>query len=112
VKKIVLLMIVTASLTVVPIVSAGSSLLNAYGGSGATPVVGVKGGTVASAVKKAKAVKVVKKAKVAATATAPVKGSGPGTLPFTGSDLAIFVALGSGLVVAGFGLRKLGRDES
>ncbi len=109
-KKIVLLMIVTASLTVVPIVSAGSSLLNAYGGSGATPVVGVKGGTVASAVKKAKAVKVVKKAKVAATA--PVKGSGPGTLPFTGSDLAIFVALGSGLVVAGFGLRKLGRDES
>jgi hypothetical protein len=34
-----------------------------------------------------------------------------GNLPFTGSDIALFVGLGGVLVVAGFALRRLGRER-
>jgi hypothetical protein len=48
------------------------------------------------------------------TSSPGVAGTGTtnsGNLPFTGSDLALFVGLGGVLVVAGFALRRLGRER-
>lgn len=37
--------------------------------------------------------------------------SSSGTLPFTGADIALFLVVGGVLVVAGVGLRRLGRND-
>jgi hypothetical protein len=42
----------------------------------------------------------------------PVAASSTGSLPFTGFDLVLVLATGMGLVIAGFGLRRLTRRES
>jgi hypothetical protein len=80
-------------LVVVPMASAASSLLSAYGSQGSKPAVQVKGATTAT------------------SSQSKVTPSGPNQLPFTGVDLAVFVAAGAGLVLIGFGVRKLARDE-
>lgn len=87
-KGIVSLWIVVAMLTVVPVASAGSSLLTAYGSQSAKPVVAVKGTTLASG---------------PTDATAETGGQ----LPFTGVDLATLVGAGVLLLGVGFGVRKL-----
>ena len=43
--------------------------------------------------------------------TPPGTGHHSGTLPFTGADIVLFLAIGGVLVAAGFGLRRLGRNE-
>jgi hypothetical protein len=88
VKGIVSLWIVLAMLTVAPVGSAGSSLLNAYGSQSAKPVVAVKGTTLATG---------------PTNATAGAEGQ----LPFTGVDLATLVGAGVLLLGVGFGVRRL-----
>jgi hypothetical protein len=49
------------------------------------------------------------------TPTAPTNtpvAASTGSLPFTGFDLVLVLATGTGLVLAGFGLRRLTRRES
>ncbi len=36
----------------------------------------------------------------------------PGTLPFTGVDVAVFVVAGLLVLAVGFGMRRLGRDRA
>jgi hypothetical protein len=43
--------------------------------------------------------------------TAAPAVSSSGTLPFTGADIALFLIVGGVLVVAGVGLRRLGRND-
>jgi len=43
--------------------------------------------------------------------TTPPPPGHHGNLPFTGADIALFLAVGGVLVAAGFGLRRLGRQE-
>jgi hypothetical protein len=45
-------------------------------------------------------------------ANAVVQASTSGSLPFTGFDLLLVLATGTGLLAAGFGLRRLTRRES
>jgi hypothetical protein len=92
-KRIVSIGVVIAVLCVVPVATAGSSLLNGYGSQGSKPVLEVKGVSAST------------------SSTPKVTSSGVGQLPFTGIDLAVFVAAGAGLVIVGFGVRKLARDE-
>jgi hypothetical protein len=86
-KKTLVMMIVVLAMIVVPFAMAGSSVLSGYGES-SQPVAEVKG----------------------ATAGQQAASSGPSTLPFTGTDLAVVVVAGIALVGVGFGLRKLGRQ--
>ena len=89
-KKAFASLIVVLALVTVPVAAAGSSVLNAYGTAGSQPVVEVKG----------------------ATGSAPaVATNGPSELPFTGTDLIVFVAAGTALLGVGFGLRLLARER-
>jgi len=101
VRRYLILGVVLTSLVIIPLGAAGTSLMGAYGGSGSNPVVNVEGATAASKTEPASLT----------TSTAPT-GGGTGTLPFTGTDLSIFVAVGIGLLALGAGLRRLGRNES
>jgi hypothetical protein len=95
-RKLAVIGFVIAALAVVPVAVANSStVLDGYGSNAAKPVVQVKGTTGSNA----------PQSSGAAT-------SGPSTLPFTGSDLAVFMAAGIVLVGIGVGLRRLGRDQS
>ena len=93
-SKLVVLACVIGALAVAPAALADSStVLGGYGSNGAkavikVPVTQVKGVTAA-------------KAPTTTTATAS------GTLPFTGSDLTLFVVGGVLLVGLGVGLRRL-----
>lgn len=87
-KRVVSLCFVVGMLAIVPVASAGSSLLGAYGSQSAKPVVAVKGTTLASGPTNA-------------------TGGTEGQLPFTGVDLATLVAVGVFLLGAGFGVRRL-----
>ena len=92
-RKSILIAVVVAAFVVVPLASAGGSsgaTLQGYYSPSAT-VVAVKGAT--------------------DTKTPPASSSGPSTLPFTGSDLAIILLAGVALVGTGFGVRRLGRDK-
>lgn len=100
-RKYSVLMIVMASLVFVSGGVAGSSLLNGYGGSGSTPVVNVKDAKGSA-----------ENVNTSSGSAPAVATSSSGTLPFTGSDLAIFVVVGAGLLTIGAGLRRLGRNES
>jgi hypothetical protein len=44
--------------------------------------------------------------------TPPGTGHNSGNLPFTGSDIALFLAIGGVLVVAGVALRRFGRNQT
>lgn len=88
-KKALVLGVMVVALVVVPWASAGSSVLTGYG-SQSQPVVEVKG----------------------ATESSKPSSSGPSTLPFTGTDLGVFVVAGVILVGLGFGLRRLGRNKA
>jgi hypothetical protein len=88
-KKTLALLVLVVALTVVPFAAAGSSVLSGYG-SASKPVVQVKG----------------------ATESSKPASSGPSTLPFTGTDLGVFVVAGVILVGVGFGLRRLGRNKA
>lgn len=91
VKRFLALLVVAAMLVLAPAALAdNSSVLGGYGGSGAKPVVVVKGES---------------------TSGQPAPPAASGSLPFTGSDLAVMV--GAGLVLAGlgFGMRRLARDK-
>jgi hypothetical protein len=98
VKKVISTGIVVAALGLVPMASAGSSLLSGYGSPWSKPIVVVQGVSTSTATSK--------------SASPKVTSNGPARLPFTGVDLAVFVAAGAGLVIVGFGVRKLGRDEN
>jgi hypothetical protein len=79
-----------------------STALDGYGSNAAKPVVQVKG---ASGGKTSTT--------PSTPAAAPVAtSSGPSTLPFTGTDIGVFMVAGIALVGLGFGLRRLGRDNS
>jgi hypothetical protein len=88
VKRILALLIVVFAMAAAPMASADSTVLSGYGTTGSRAVVEVKG---ASAPKPA-------------TATAS-------TLPFTGSDLTMFVAAGIALAGVGLGMRRLAREK-
>jgi hypothetical protein len=88
VKRVFSLWVVVTVLAVVPVASAGSSLLGAYGSESAKPVVAVKGTTLASGPTNAAA-------------------GTEGQLPFTGVDLATLVGAGVLLLGVGFGVRRL-----
>jgi hypothetical protein len=75
-----------------------SPLLAQYGGAG-----GVAGVQSAAASKKGVA---------GVQGSVPQPTSSSGTLPFTGSDIAIFLIVGGALVTAGIGLRRLGRNDT
>jgi hypothetical protein len=93
-RKFVALAFVVAAIVVVPTALAGgSTALDGYGSSAAKPVVQVKGTTGSSSPSSSQA-------------------TGGETLPFTGSDLAVFVGAGAVLVGLGFGLRRLGRNKA
>jgi hypothetical protein len=92
-KRIVSIGLVIAALGLVPIASAGSSLVNGYGSQGSKPVIAVTGVSTST------------------SSTPKVTASGVDQLPFTGIDLAVFVVAGAGLVIVGLGVRKLTRDE-
>jgi hypothetical protein len=95
-RKLFVIGFVIAALAVVPAALADSSTaLGGYGSSGQKPVVQVKGSTESQGTQ--------------GTAAAT---SGPDALPFTGSDLAIFLGAGIVLIGLGFGLRRLGADKS
>jgi len=70
-----------------------SPLLAEYGGSGG--VAGVQGNTAGN---------------VAGVQSAPAPAQS-GTLPFTGADIALFLVVGGVLVAAGFGIRRISRQE-
>lgn len=87
-KRTIALLTVVTALMVVPLAAAGSStMLDGYARP-SKPVVQVKGST--------------------SSQSTP---SNAGTLPFTGLDLAVFMAAGAALVGAGFALRRVGRDS-
>ena len=94
-KKLVLMGFVIAALAVVPAAVADSTLLGGYGSSAAKPVVQVKGATGGKS-----------------STASSTSSNGPSTLPFTGSDLAVFMVAGVLLVGIGVGLRRLGRDKA
>jgi hypothetical protein len=77
-----------------------SPLLAQYGGTGG--VAAVQGAASSSGNGS--------KAHTSAPTTAPAVSSS-GTLPFTGADIALFLVVGGVLVVAGVGLRRLGRND-
>lgn len=88
-KKTLVTVVVVLAMIAVPMAAASSSVLSAYGES-SEPLAQVQGATAGQG-------------EVTAS-------SGPSTLPFTGSDLVVFMAAGIALVGVGFGLRKLGRQ--
>jgi hypothetical protein len=88
-RKLLVLAVLVLAFVAVPIAAAGSSVLTGYGAS-SQPVVEVKG----------------------ATESSKPSSSGPSTLPFTGTDLGVFVVAGVLLVGVGFGLRRLGRNKA
>ena len=93
-SKLVVLACVIGAFAVAPAAWADSStVLGGYGSNAAKPVIKVKAAT-ASATK--------------APATA---ATASGTLPFTGSDLTLFVVGGVVLVGLGFGLRRMRPDD-
>lgn len=95
-RKLIVIGFVIAAFAVVPTALADSStVLGGYGSSAAKPVVQVKGTTGSKS-----------------STAAGASSSGPSTLPFTGSDLAIFMVAGVVLVGFGVGLRRLGRDKA
>ena len=95
-KRFLTLTAVIGMLVLVPAALAdNSSVLNGYGSSGSKPVVVVKGESTSSKPKP-------KQEKPATT----------GTLPFTGSDLAVLVGAGGLLLALGLGLRRVGRDKA
>ena len=99
VKRVLLFAVVIASLAIAPIAAAGgSSVLDAYATNGSKAIIQVKG---AKTTTKAPATKVATSSAVA-----------PSTLPFTGTDLMVFLVAGAGLVLLGGGLRRLGRDKA
>jgi hypothetical protein len=70
-----------------------SPLLKQYGGQGAVE-------------------SVLTTTKPASTTTTPAPATGTGgNLPFTGSDVFLFVAVGGGLLAAGLVLRRIGRRD-
>lgn len=92
VKRTIALLTVVAALMVVPLAAAGSStMLDGYARP-SKPVVQVKGST-------------------GSTSSQPKPSTTADTLPFTGFDLAVFMAAGAVLVGAGFALRRVGRDS-
>jgi len=98
-KKLAVIGFVIAALVMVPAALADSStVLDGYGSNAAKPVVQVKGTTGSNA--------------PTSSSGAGAASSGPSTLPFTGSDLAVFMVAGVVLVGIGVGLRRLGRDQS
>ena len=99
-RRLVLIGVCIAALAAVPAALADSStVLDGYGSNAAKPVVQVKGTTASQSPAKA-------------SAGTAASSSGPSTLPFTGSDLAVFMVAGVLLVGMGVGLRRLGRDRS
>ena len=70
-----------------------SPLLKQYGGQGAV-----------------ESVLTTSKPKSTTAASSPATGES-GNLPFTGSDVLLFVAVGGGLLAAGLVLRRLGRRD-
>lgn len=95
-KRFLLIAVVLASLAITPIAAAGdSSVLNAYATNGSKAIIQVKSATT--------------------TDTKPTTTSNagaPSSLPFTGTDIMVFLVVGSGLVLLGGGLRRLGRDKA
>jgi hypothetical protein len=102
VKRSIVIGLVVAALVAVPAAFADSSstVLGAYGSSASKPVVKVKGTTGSSTTGSS------------TTASSTTASPKPSTLPFTGSDLAVFVVAGGVLIAVGFGLRRFGRNES
>ncbi len=90
------MLVVLGSLMLVPLGTAGSSLLDVYGGNGSKEIVAVKSAHTTTPQQ---------------TTTQP-QTAGAGTLPFTGSDLAIFVVVGASLTLIGATLRRVGRNEN
>jgi hypothetical protein len=104
-RKLIVVWVVIAAFAAVPVALADSSTaLDGYGSNAAKPVVQVKGTTSGKTSTGTPAAKPA--AKPAASS------SGPSTLPFTGADLVVFMVAGIALVSLGFGLRRLGKDES
>lgn len=95
-KRFLLVAAVVASLAIVPVAAAGSSVLDAYGTNGSNAIIQVKSATAAS--------------ETPATQT-NASSVAPSALPFTGLDLVVIVAAGAGLALLGGGLRRLGRDK-
>jgi hypothetical protein len=89
VKNAFVLLTVVLALLAAPVALAGSgSVLTEYGTAGSQPVVQVKGSTASTTPK-----------------------SSPSQLPFTGTDLLVFVVAGTALMGVGFGMRRLGREK-
>jgi hypothetical protein len=99
-KQLLLFAVVLASLAIAPIAAAagGSSVLNAYGTNGSNAVIQVKAAKTTTT--------------TTTTAGATSNAGAPSTLPFTGTDIMVFLVVGSGLVLLGGGLRRLGRDKA
>lgn len=91
-KRMFLLCMVVAILAVVPVASAGSALLGAYGSQSTKAVVAVKSSNEPSG------------------PTPEAKGTQE-QLPFTGVDLAVLVGAGALLTAVGLGLRKLAGEK-
>ena len=85
--------------------AAASPLLKQYGGQGAVEAVVTKPATTSKP-------KTASKPVEATTTTTPAPATGEsGNLPFTGSDVFLFVAVGGGLLAAGLVLRRIGRRD-
>lgn len=98
-KRIVLCAVMALCLVIAPVAAAGgSSVLDAYGTNGSKVVVQVKAA----------------KASTASPSSTVTQSSAvaPSTLPFTGTDIALFLVAGASLLLLGGGLRRLGRDKS
>jgi hypothetical protein len=92
-KLLILAWIVGAFVLVPAALADSSTVLGGYGSNAAQPVVQVKGAKATSK-----------------TSAAPVTATS-GTLPFTGSDLTLFVVGGVLLVGLGIGLRRMKPDD-
>ena len=87
--------------------AAASPLLKQYGGQGAVEAVVTKPATTSKP-----NTETASKPVEATTTTAPAPATGEsGNLPFTGSDVFLFVAVGGGLLAAGLVLRRIGRRD-
>ncbi len=110
-RKLIVVWVVIGALAAVPAALADSSTaLDGYGSNAAKPVVQVKG---TSSGKTSTGTPTTAKPAATPVATpAATASSGPATLPFTGSDLVIFMVAGVALVGLGLGLRRAGRDKT
>jgi hypothetical protein len=97
-KRILLCAVLVVCLVVVPVTAAGgSSVLDAYGSNAAKVTIKVKGAEATT------------KGPSTVTQSSAVA---PSTLPFTGTDLTLFLVAGTSLLLLGAVLRRLGRDKS